>query len=133
MNADIYSKAQILADALAESSELHNLRETESAMLADEEAQKIIGDFQAMQGRLSEAQQSGIEIAEEDKKIVAEIEESVQSHPLISAYLAAQDQFTEMLDSVNSILANAIAQGDQAGGCATCGSSECSSCHTAEF
>lgn len=131
MNVDIYDKAQSLADAIAESSELKNLRETEKAMLVNDEAQQIISEFQDMQAKLSEAQQSGQDLSEEDKETVAKIEETVESHPLISAYLSAQDKFTEMLDSVNSILANAIANGDSSDdGCDSCGSEGCSTCHS---
>ncbi|MHB1653093.1 MAG: YlbF family regulator [Desulfitobacteriaceae bacterium] len=133
MNVDIYDKAQSLADAIGASSELHNLRETEQAMLADDEAQKIIVEFQDMQSRMSEAQQKGEELTEEAKSAVATIEETVESHPLISAYLAAQDQFTEMLDSVNAILASTISgesSSDEADGCDSCGTGGCSGCHS---
>lgn len=132
MNVEIYDKAQILADAIAASAELANLRETEQAMLADEEAQQIIAEFQEIQHRISEAQQQGKELSEEDQKAVATVEESVESHPLISSYLKAQDKFTEMLDSVNTVLANAIAYGGESSGegCSTCGSDGCSTCHS---
>lgn len=132
MNVEIYDKAQTLADAIAASEELASLRETERAMLADEEAQKIIAEFQEVQQRISELQREGKELSEDDHKAVTRIEESVENHPLISAYLKAQDKFTEMLDSVNAVLANAIAYGGESSGdgCATCASDGCSTCHS---
>lgn len=132
MNVEIYDKAQILADAIAASDELANLRETEQAMLADAEAQQIIGEFQEVQKRVSETKQQGEDLSDADQKAVSTIEESVENHPLISAYLQAQDKFTEMLDSVNSVLANAIAYGSEGAedGCSSCGTDGCNTCHS---
>ncbi len=132
MNVEIYDKAQILADAIAASEELAALRETEQAMLADDQAQQIIAEFQEVQNRIRGLQQQGQTLSEADQKAVSTMEESVESHPLIFAYLQAQDKFTEMLDSVNSVLAHAIAYGEEASGdgCSTCGSDGCSTCHT---
>lgn len=131
INVEIYDKAQILADAIAASAELRNLKESEREMLANSEAQEIISEFQNMQHRLTEQEQQGQEISEEEKEAVAKIEETVEKHPLISAYLQAQDKFTEMLDSVNAVLAGAIASGEPAGdGCSSCGVDGCGSCHS---
>lgn len=124
MTSEIYEKAQILADAIAQSQELSNLRNSEKAMLENEEAQKIIAEFQNTQQRLAELQQNGQDMTEDDKKTVSAVEEKVEKSPLISAYLAAQDQFTEMLDTINALLAGAI-QGDN-NGCSSCGSDGCS-------
>ena len=109
MTAEIFEKAEILAAAIAKSSELSNLRSSEQAMLANEEAQQIIAEFQEEQQRLSDLQTEGQELSEQDKQAVDAMEEKVENHPLIAAYLQAQDQFTQMLDSVNAILASAIA------------------------
>lgn len=124
MTADIFEKAEILAAAIAQSAELENLRNTEKAMLADDQAQQIIADFQEEQQRLSDLQSEGQELSEEAKIAIDEMEQKVENHPLISAYLQAQDRFTQMLDSVNSILASAIATGSNYdSGCSSCGSS----------
>jgi cell fate (sporulation/competence/biofilm development) regulator YlbF (YheA/YmcA/DUF963 family) len=129
MTAEIYEQAKILAAAIAKSSELSNLKSTEKAMFADDQAQQIIADFQQEQQRLSDLQSEGQELSEEDKQTVDAMEEKVENHPLIAAYLQAQDQFTQMLDSVNSILAGAIAgeseesDDDECG----CGSGGCGS------
>lgn len=118
MSSDIFEKAQVLADAIAVSDELANLRRTERNMLNDHKAQKIIGEFQQAQQRLTEMQNNGQDLSDQDKLQVAAIEESVESNSLISAYLQAQDKFTQMLDGVNSLLAQAIAGSSE--GCSTC-------------
>lgn len=129
MTAEILEKAEVLAAAIAKSSELSELKSTEKAMLADEQAQQIIAEFQDAQVRLSELQAQGQELSEEDNQTIEALERKVENHPLIAAYLKAQDQFTHMLDSVNSILAGGIAgEGSfgEEGGC-SCGSGGCGS------
>ena len=125
MTDDIFDKAQILAQAISQSPELAQLKSTEKLMLANEEAQKVITEFQVAQQRLADLQQSGQEPTLEDKESVAAIETKVENNPLISAYLGAQDHFTEMLDTVNAVLASAIA-GENSEGSSSCGSGGCS-------
>lgn len=115
MNNEITEKAGLLADAIARSSELAELRSTEDAMTADSSAQELIAELQKAQERFMEKQQSGSELSEADKNSVDEIETKVEGNPAIVAYMTAQDKFTVMLDSVNAILAGAIA--GSSGGC----------------
>ena len=107
INSEITEKAGLLADAIARSSELAELRRTEDLMAADESAQQLIGELQKAQEKYM-GNQDG-EPSDAEKKLVDEIETKVEGNPAIVAYMTAQDQFTEMLDSVNSLLAGAIA------------------------
>jgi len=124
MNNEITEKAGLLADAIARSSELAELRRTEDAMTADASAQQLIAELQKAQEKFMEKQQGEGELAETDKNAVDEIETKVEGNPAIVAYMAAQDKFTEMLDSVNAILAGAIA--GNSGGC-SCEDDSCDS------
>lgn len=109
MNSEIIEKARLLADAIARSSELAELRRTEDDMTADESAQQLIAELQKAQEQFMMKQESNGEPSETEKILVDEIETKVEGNPAIVAYMAAQDNFTQMLDSVNSILASAIA------------------------
>ncbi|KUO74423.1 MAG: hypothetical protein APF81_16820 [Desulfosporosinus sp. BRH_c37] len=115
VNSEISEKAGLLADAIARSSELADLRRTEDAMAADQSAQQLIAELQKAQERFMEKEQSNSEPSEADKNAVDEIETKVEGNPAIVAYMTAQDNFTQMLDSVNKILAGAIA--GATGGC----------------
>jgi len=131
MTNEILENARLLADAIARSPELTELHSTEDAMSADLSAQKLIAELQKAQEQFMETQQSGDEPSEAHKNLVDEIETKVEANVAISAYMRAQDKFTEMLDTVNSILAGAIA-GTSDGGCGceddSCGSGgECGS------
>ena len=127
INNEITEKAGFLADAIARSSELLELRRTEDAMSADESAQELIAELQKAQERFMEKQQSDSEPSEIDKNAVDEIETKVEGNPVIVAYMTAQDNFTEMLDSVNAILAGAIAGTSDGCSCEddTCDSGGC--------
>lgn len=122
MTNEIIENAQLLADAIARSSELSELHSTEDAMAADPSAQQLIAELQKAQERFIEVQQSGKEPSEADKNAVDEIESKVEANAAIAAYMKAQDKFTEMLDSVNAILAGAIA--NSADGC-SCADNSC--------
>lgn len=127
MTAEIMEKAEVLAAAIAKSVELQNMRSAEEAMMADEQAQQIIAEFQNEQQRVFELQSQGKELSEEDKQAIDAMEAKVEGYPPIAAYLQAQDQFTKMLDTINGILAQAIANDPHSGscssGCAGCGGS----------
>lgn len=137
MTNEIIEKARLLADAIARSEELAELHSKEDAMAADSSAQVLIAELQRAQERFMEAQQNGEEPSEADKLAVDEIETKVEANAAIAAYMQAQDKFTEMLDSVNAILAGAIANASDScscgdGGCdpsgcnpGGCGSSGC--------
>ncbi|ODA39331.1 YlbF family regulator [Desulfosporosinus sp. BG] len=123
MTNEITEKAGLLADAIARSTELAELRSTEDVMAADLTAQQLIAELQKAQERFMKSQQENSEPSEADKKLVDEIETKVEANAAIAAYMKAQDNFTEMLDTVNSILAGAIAGSD---GC-SCGDDGCNS------
>jgi len=123
INNEITEKAGLLADAIARSSELADLRSTEDTMAADESAQQLIAELQKAQEGFM-AKQGDSEPSNADKKTVDDIEEKVEGNAVIVAYMAAQDKFTEMLDGVNALLANAISGGSD--GC-SCEDSACES------
>ncbi|MDR3540587.1 MAG: YlbF family regulator [Desulfosporosinus sp.] len=124
MTNEITEKAGFLADAIARCTELAELRSAEDAMAADESAQQLIAELQKAQERFMKSQQDGSEPSEADKNLVDEIETKVEANAAIAAYMRAQDNFTQMLDSVNSILAGAIAGSSE--GC-SCGDDGCES------
>ncbi|MDR3601220.1 MAG: YlbF family regulator [Desulfosporosinus sp.] len=138
MTNEITEKAGYLADAIARSTELAELRSSEDTMAADESAQQLIAELQKAQERFMTPQQGNSEPSEADKQLVDEIETKVEANAAIAAYMKAQDKFTQMLDSVNSILAGAIASssdgcscgddGCDSGGCDTSGCSSGCSC-----
>lgn len=123
MSKEIIEKTNILADAIAQSLELAELRSTEQKMNYDPEARKLIEEYQTLQMRMANLQEEGAELTDTDHKTMEHIDQQMENNEIIAAYLNAQDRFSEMLNSINSILASAIA-GEQ-DGCSGCASSGC--------
>lgn len=116
----VLDKARELADAIAESSELAELRKTEIAMGQDPAAQVIIAEFQEKQKEYYEIQMRGEELNDIQKQVIASIEEKMTANPSISAYLATQENLEKMLRSVNFIITKAISGESSCG--SDCGS-----------
>ena len=127
MTNEILEHARLLADAIARSTELAELHSMEDVMAADNSAQELIAELQKAQQRYLDLQQAD-KLSDSDINAVDELEAKVQENPAIANYMNAQDKFTEMLDSVNSILAGAIANKSNGCSCAddSCDSDGCS-------
>lgn len=116
----VLDKARELADAIAESSEIAELRSTEIAMGQDDAAQDIIAEFQVKQKEYYEIQMQGEELNDIQKQVIAAIEAKMAANPSINAYLSAQEKLEKMLRSVNFIITKAISGENSCG--SDCGS-----------
>ena len=108
---EIKEKAAILADAIAQSEELDDLRSKEFAMALDDAAQQLLAELGQVQDRLIEKKEKGEQTTEDDIKEIEDIEARMGENKSIAAYLKAQDKFKKMLEDVNGIIAAAIARG----------------------
>ena len=129
MSAVIMEKANELAEAITESSELAAMRQEELDMNKDPEAEKIIAEFQEKQKQVYEIQTRGEQLGEQDKKDIEAIEGKMSGNPSIKAYMEATDKFEGLLKGVNMIITRALSGEDEAGGCGSdCGPS-CGGCN----
>ncbi len=121
----IMEKAHALADALKESEELTNLRNTEAEMARDPGAQEILTEYHQIRQKLEQKRASGAELTDAEQASMAEVEKKMQSNPIISAHLEAQKEFNSILQGVNFILTKALS-GEVANTCGPgCGGSCC--------
>ncbi len=125
MSAEIMEKASELAEAIAESRELAQMRDAELTMNADPTAVSIIEEFQEKQKAVHNKQMRGEELDEQDKKDIARIEDKMSSHPAIRAYIEASEKFEYLMRSVNLVIARAISGGEQGCGCGSACGPEC--------
>ncbi|WP_456397611.1 YlbF family regulator [Desulfurobacterium sp.] len=113
--SEVIKKAAELADAIAKSEELKNLRSAEQELLADPEAMELYNEFQRLQQM---AQMAGtpevMQQLEEAYKKFAENEKA-------KAFLEANQQFGAMLETINKMLQEAIEGPKQHGNCGSCG------------
>ncbi|MBO8167657.1 MAG: YlbF family regulator [Thermoanaerobacteraceae bacterium] len=121
----IMEKAHALANALKESEELDNLRMKEAAMANDPEAQKILAEYQKVRQEVDQKRAAGEELTEEEKELLAKVEQKMQENETISAYLEAQREFNSILQGVNFIITKALS-GEDSNTCGPgCGGSCC--------
>lgn len=123
---DIYNKAKELATAIAQSQELKAMRDTEEAMMNNPESRQLIEQYQKFQ---MEIMQEGIEIQDlpEDKQLeIEKSEKEMSQNQYIVDYMEAQEQFEQILRSVNLIISSALNESDSS--CSSTGCSGCTGC-----
>jgi len=126
---DIYSKAKELAQAISQSEELKNMRDSEAAMMCDPEARKMVEEYQEVQ---MEAMKTGLQfdqLPEEQQKKLEELDELMSQNQHIVAYMEAQEKLEQILRSVNLIISSALNEGDSSSSCPSSGCSGCTSCN----
>ncbi len=119
----VLEKAQELADAIAGSDELVELRDAAQKVEVDETATSMIGRLQEKQEVIRRAASSGLELPEEQISELKDLQTKISDIPTVQDFNVAQGKFNKLMEQVNSIIAGALsdgeepAQGDDCGGC----------------
>lgn len=124
---DIFKKAHELGQLIKDSDEIKALKAAEAAQESDEEAQKLVAEFNMKRMNLAKALQEE-KITQEDaiKENNSAFEEMVAASKVIKDYVEAKKAFDKMVNGVNNII-NIYIMGEQ-GGC-THDCSTCGGCH----
>lgn len=123
---DVWSIARELAEAIAESPEVALYRQTEDAVLADDEALALIREYEASKRAVkrSKAQPPAEQAALVQRFM--EIEERFNGHQVIQAYWQARVKLDAFLERINAVVTFPITGTDAPrtkGGCSTGGCS----------
>jgi cell fate (sporulation/competence/biofilm development) regulator YlbF (YheA/YmcA/DUF963 family) len=123
----VLDRARELGAEILESSELLEMRNAEQVMLNDKEAQKLIQEFKDKQKDYQMIKSKGEELTESQQQEVDDLESRMLDNPLILDYFRAQQNFENMLEEINNIIAGAISGGECqcADDCCTSCDSEC--------
>jgi len=114
MSAEVIKKASELAQAIASSEELTNLRAAEAKLQMDAEAMELLQEVQRLQQM---AQMTG---TPEAMQQLEEAFNKFAENEVAKEYLEANQRFSQMLETVNALLQEAI-EGPQHGhGCSGC-------------
>ncbi len=115
MSTEVIRKASELAQAIAESEELANLRAAEAKLQMDPEAMRLLEEVQRLQHM---AQMSG---TPEAMQQLEEAFNKFAENEVAKEYLEANQKFSQMIETVNSLLQEAIEGPKQHGhGCSGC-------------
>lgn len=125
----ILEKAQELGKILSESKELITMREAEKMMLENDEARNSIAKFDEKQRAYQVIQAQGMQLTEGQTKELEDLELKMMNSPYVYNFFKAQQEFQNILESINNIIGEAIGI-KQGCGCddedCNCGSGECS-------
>ncbi len=127
---EILEKAKELGIMIAESGEFEKLKIAEERQLADKDAQKLMMDYAAKRDELA-AKASKPDIGKEEfEGIREEMQkefENICKNENIKAYLDASNEFSNMINQVNSIIGYFVKGGEASGCSGNC--SSCGGCH----
>ena len=122
----VLEKATALGEAITSSKELANMKEAQEAMMANQEANALVEEFNSKQKKFMDLTSQGVELTLEQKKEAEELEQRIVGNDLILAYFKAQQDFEKMLEEINQIIGKAIMGSSH--GRDACSSGCCSSC-----
>jgi cell fate (sporulation/competence/biofilm development) regulator YlbF (YheA/YmcA/DUF963 family) len=98
---EILDIAGKLAEAIAKTDRYIALRDAEQAVRKDEEAGKLLGDFNAKTIAILEKEHQMQPVEPEEKRELATLKEQVAGNALLQALNKAQADYSEMMDKVN--------------------------------
>jgi cell fate (sporulation/competence/biofilm development) regulator YlbF (YheA/YmcA/DUF963 family) len=119
MSAEVIKKASELAQAIAQSEELANLRAAEVKLQMNEEAMELLYEVQRLQqmAQMSQTPEAMQKLEEAFKKF--------SENEIAKEYLEASQRFNQMIETVNHLLQEAIegpkSHGHGCSGCSGCG------------
>jgi cell fate (sporulation/competence/biofilm development) regulator YlbF (YheA/YmcA/DUF963 family) len=110
--------ARDLGEAITDLPEYQAFMEAKEQVEASEEAQEKIEEFERIREEFMLARQTG-EATNEDLRTLQEAQESLHDVPVMSDYLAAQNELELRLQELNELVSDPLAVdfGEKAGGC----------------
>lgn len=124
----IIEKAHELGQLIKDSDEMKALRVAEEAQAQDEDAQKLVSEFNLKRMNLARDMQEN-KLSQEDaiKQNNDAFNEMVEKSETIKNYVEAKKAFDKLVNGVNSVI-NIYIVGEQGGGC-THDCHTCGGCH----
>ena len=104
----ILEKAQKLGKKLSESKELATMREAEKMMLENDEARNSIANYDEKQRAYQVIQAQGMQLTEGQTKELEDLELKMMNNPYVYNFFKAQQEFQNILESINNIIGEAI-------------------------
>ena len=121
---DIFEKTKELGEMIQESEEMKRMKTADAAQLADEEAQKLLQEFNLQRMNLArDMQEEKISKEEAVKKNNEAFSNMVSASETIKEYVEAKRAFDMMVSKINGILNFYITGQDPncTHNCSTCG------------
>lgn len=118
----ILEKAQKLGKKLSESKELAAMREAEKMMLENDESRNAIAQYDEKQRAYQVIQAQGMKLTDGQVKELEDLELKMMNNPYVYNFFKAQQEFQNILESINNIIGEAIGiKADSGSDEASCG------------
>lgn len=101
---NIYDTANQLERELRETDQYEALVEAHEAIKADEDANAVLGEFQALQQALYQKQQTGVEITEEEALQAQNVSGKMSENELTMELMNKERALNELLNEINGII-----------------------------
>lgn len=127
---EILQKAKELGIMIAESGEFEKLKIAEERQLADPEAQKLMMEYATKRDELANKASAAETTKEEFERIKDEMQKEFDKmcqNENVKAYLDASNNFSNLINQVNSIIGYFVKGGEESGCSGNC--SSCGGCH----
>jgi cell fate (sporulation/competence/biofilm development) regulator YlbF (YheA/YmcA/DUF963 family) len=123
----ILEKAKDLAEAIADSQEVSQVKEAEMKMYQNSEAVAILEEVAKKQEELRNLQMLGKEITQEQIEELYKLQEDAEAMEDVQNYVQAQNKLNQLMQTVNLIIEQAISGNDGcSGNCSSgCGGGCC--------
>ncbi|MDW7738909.1 MAG: YlbF family regulator [Bacillota bacterium] len=105
-----YDAAHNLAKALRESQDFKDLKDTQTALKADESARKMLLDFRNEQLELQKQKLSGVEVAPEQEEKLEKLFEVVNMNTTIRHFLQAEYRVAVLLQDIHKTIGEATSE-----------------------
>jgi cell fate (sporulation/competence/biofilm development) regulator YlbF (YheA/YmcA/DUF963 family) len=97
-----------LGKILAQTDEFKAVKKAEHDLLHDSEARKLVEDLQQLQQEQLKKQMAGLELSEEDKKILYSTEQTAIQHPVVRASHMANAGFQDLMKEISKKIREGI-------------------------
>ncbi|GAA0494850.1 YlbF family regulator [Salinibacillus aidingensis] len=107
---DILDKAENIGQMVLQSETMHRYEEAKHKLEQDDEAQKLIADFQNMKEKYEEVQRFGRYHPDYSKitKEVRSVKREMDMHETVALYKRAETELQALLDDISGILAEEV-------------------------
>ncbi|SHK50458.1 YlbF family regulator [Desulforamulus aeronauticus] len=129
----VYDMAIELGKQLSNTEEYQRVVETQKAVAMDKEARAGVKEFQQLQQSYQRMQMMGHQLTQENIQTLEEAEKKASANQLVQAYLSAQSNFYEVVNTVNAKIQEGLKGAPpedahaQGGGC-SCSSNDSGAC-----
>jgi len=108
---DLVKQARALGDAVAAHPRVRKFADAQRRVSQDDEAKRLLNDYQTAAQRVHELEVQQQPIAPEDKRRLSECERSMASNDALKTLMRAQADYLELMESVNRSMEDGIHAG----------------------